>query len=211
MFQSPPRPAPEWGDLVRAASPHEGPWPRISVWHGGADKTVIPSNAKEIIKQWTDVHGLPMMPSVQGVVDGYPRQAWVNGAGDETIESYAITNMAHGTPVATGEVDGKCGAAGPFLLEVGISSSFHIAKFFGLTEGGVRHAVRAPATMKRETPSIAPAHISEPTAAEHPHGLEGEVLEKDDPRPDSAQAGTGIDIGAIINKALRAAGLIKNH
>ena len=29
-----------------AASPHNGPWPRISVWHGGADKTVIPANAR---------------------------------------------------------------------------------------------------------------------------------------------------------------------
>jgi hypothetical protein len=38
------------------------------------------------------------------------------------------------------------------------------------------------------------------------------VLEKDaDHRADSAPAATGIDIGAIINKALRAAGLIKNH
>ena len=103
-----------------------------------------------------------------------------------------------------------CGTAGPFLLEAGISSSYHVARFFGLTAGGVRHAARAPAGMKRATPSIAPTHIDEP-AAEHPHVLEGEVLDKDDPRPEAAQAGTGIDIGAIINKALRAAGLIKNY
>ena len=55
-----------------------------------------------------------------------------NTAGDEVIESYTITNMAHGTPLATGGADHECGAAGPFLLEVGISSSYHIAKFFGL-------------------------------------------------------------------------------
>ena len=54
-------------------------------------------------------------------------------AGDEVIKSYTITNMAHGTPLATGAADHECGAAGPFLLEVGISSSYHIAKFFGLT------------------------------------------------------------------------------
>src|SRR5215207_8593007 len=45
MFQCPSRSAQEWGDMVRsAASQHNGPWPRISVWHGSADKTVIPSN-----------------------------------------------------------------------------------------------------------------------------------------------------------------------
>jgi feruloyl esterase len=58
MFQSPSRSAREWGDLVRAAAPYGGPWPRISVWHGTADKIVVPSNAREILKQWTDVHGL---------------------------------------------------------------------------------------------------------------------------------------------------------
>jgi len=206
MFQSPPRHASDWGDLVRAASPHEGPWPRISVWHGNADATVVPANADAIVAQWADVHGLPMAPSMQATVDGYPRQVWVNGAGDELIESYTITGMAHGTPLATGEAEGV-GVAGPFLLEAGISSSYHVARFFGLTAGGVRHAARA----KRETPSIAPAQLDEAAAGEHPHVLEGEVLDKDDPRPDSAPAGAGIDIGAIINKALRAAGLIKNH
>src|SRR5207237_4224060 len=68
MFQSPARSAREWGDLVRGAAPHDGPWPRVSVWHGNADKTVIPSNADEILKQWTEVHGLPITPSGQAMV-----------------------------------------------------------------------------------------------------------------------------------------------
>ena len=99
-------------------------WPRVSVWHGNADKTVIPSNADEILKQWTEVHGLPITPSGQAMVDGYPRRVWVSETGDELIESYTITHMAHGAPLATGEADDACGAAGPFLLEVGISSSY---------------------------------------------------------------------------------------
>ena len=58
MHQCPARPAREWGDLVRRAASHKGAWPRVSIWHGSADKTVIPDNAREILKQWTDVHGL---------------------------------------------------------------------------------------------------------------------------------------------------------
>ena len=42
MMQSPPRPAGELGDLVRNASNHKGPWPKLSVWHGSADRTVNP-------------------------------------------------------------------------------------------------------------------------------------------------------------------------
>jgi hypothetical protein len=90
---------------------------------------VIPRNATEIVKQWTDVHGLLIKPSFEELVDGYPRQVWVNDMGDELIESYSIPNMAHGAPLATGDAGQQCGAAGPFLLEVGISSSYHIAKF----------------------------------------------------------------------------------
>src|SRR3954464_9257510 len=42
MFQTPPRPARELGDIVRNASHHRGPWPKLSVWHGSADRTVNP-------------------------------------------------------------------------------------------------------------------------------------------------------------------------
>ena len=76
MFQSPPRSGSAWGDLVRAASPHQGPWPRISVWHGTADTTVVPQNATELVKQWADVHGLPSEPTERLVVGGFPRAVW---------------------------------------------------------------------------------------------------------------------------------------
>src|SRR5436309_14180754 len=59
MMQSSSRPAAELGDLVRNASNHKGPWPKLSVWHGSADRTVNPANADEILKQWLDVHQLP--------------------------------------------------------------------------------------------------------------------------------------------------------
>ena len=51
-----------------------------------------------------------------------------------SIESYTITNMAHGTPLGIGDNDEHYGAQGAFLIEAGISSSYHIANFFGLTD-----------------------------------------------------------------------------
>jgi poly(3-hydroxybutyrate) depolymerase len=100
MFQVRARSAREWGDLVRAASPHQGPWPRISEWHGGADPVVKPENADQIVKQWTDVHSLNDEPTLTETVDGFSRQVWRNRAGDNVIESYTIPSMAHGTPLA---------------------------------------------------------------------------------------------------------------
>lgn len=200
MFQCPPRPARVWGDLVRRASSHKGPWPRVSVWHGGADTTVIPSNAVEIVKQWTDVHGLSGKPSFETVVDGYPRQVWTDAAGNDVIESYTIPRMAHGTPLASGAADHECGVAGPFLLEVGISSSYHIAKFFGLA--GVEPQTQSLDAARTERML---AEEMSPTTA--PPALDGEILmpnERARPQHDL------FDVGAVITKALRAAGLMRD-
>ena len=134
MLQSPSRPAGELGDLVRNASKHKGPWPKLSVWHGSADRTVNPANANEIVKQWLDVHRLPAAPMSEGTVDGYPHQVWWNADGETIVESYTITDMAHGTPLGIADNDERYGAEGAFLIEAGISSSYHIANFFGLTE-----------------------------------------------------------------------------
>jgi poly(hydroxyalkanoate) depolymerase family esterase len=130
MFQAPPKSSRELGDLVREASPNTTVWPKLSVWHGSADRTVKPSNASEIIKQWLNVHGLPLAPMSEQIVDGHPRQVWWNAEGETVIESYMITDMAHGTPLSRSEG----GVAGPYMIEAGISSSDHIAKFFGLTD-----------------------------------------------------------------------------
>ncbi|HTM73328.1 MAG TPA: PHB depolymerase family esterase [Pseudolabrys sp.] len=200
MYQSPSRSASEWGDLVRKASSHRGPWPRVSVWHGDADKTVIPSNAQEILKQWTEVHGLPLSASATTRVDGFPRDVWINDAGDELIEAYTIPNMAHGTPLAIGEAEGACGVPGPFLLPVGISSSYHIAKFFGIAV--------ARASVEKNIVKLSPA--PHPFQAADPV-LEGEILDKDDePTRQHGPTPPLPEIGAIINNALRAAGLIRD-
>jgi poly(hydroxyalkanoate) depolymerase family esterase len=207
MFQSPSRPAREWGNLVRKASSHRGPWPRVSVWHGNVDKTVIPSNAREILKQWIDIHGLSTAPSAQIRVAGYPRDVWMNEASEEILESYTITNMAHGTPLAIGEFEGACGAAGPFLLPVGISSSYHISKFFGIADAHYRQ--RTPADAESLIVNLPPAEIGHQERAGP--ALEGEVLDKeDDSKSHQEPKPTFPEIGAVIHKALRAAGLIRS-
>ncbi len=188
MFQGREMSSREWGDLVRAASPHQGPWPKVTIWHGSADPTVKAMNAGEIAKQWADLHGLPAAPTARDIVGGYPRESWSNG-GETLIESYTITGMAHGTPVATRGED-AVGKEGPFLLEAGISSSVRIAQFWGLiqpTHAWGRHP------NGRAVPSPAPAGpIPHPAAA------------NDALRPSRS------DIGSIITGALRSAGLIRD-
>jgi hypothetical protein len=133
MHRPTPRPAAVLGDFVRNASKHRGVFPKVSVWHGSLDCIVNPTNAGEIVKQWLDVHQLPDVPMSEGLIDGYPRQVWWNADGDTLVESYAITNMGHGTPVGRAEDERCYGEPNGFMLDVGISSSHHIAKFFRLT------------------------------------------------------------------------------
>jgi poly(hydroxyalkanoate) depolymerase family esterase len=211
MFQSPSRPAGELGDLVRNASDHKGPWPKLSVWHGSADRTVNPANANEIVKQWLDVHDLPSAPMSEATVDGYPRQIWWNADGETTVESYTITDMAHGTPLGVADNDERYGARGAFLIEAGISSSYHIAKFFGLTEW-IRQPKVAPTAKvastaaSKETSKIIPAVSPMPdlTAVLWPLT----TLNRR-PEPPREPRRRGIDVGSVITRALTAAGLMK--
>jgi len=118
--------------LVRQASGFTGPWPTISVWHGGGDQTVDSSNAQSIIRQWRNIHEVEGPPTREEEVDGVPRRVWCNASGREVIEEYIIEGMGHGTPISTGG-DSGLGEEGKYMLEVGISSTRHIAHFWGLT------------------------------------------------------------------------------
>ena len=222
MFQSHSRPASELGDLVRHASHHKGPWPKISVWHGSADRTVNPANANEIVKQWLDLHHLPSTPMSESNVDGYPRQVWWNADGETVVECYTITDMAHGTPLGTADNDQRYGAQGAFLIDAGISSSYHIANFFGLTERIHRPKdVESPAPRVQateaapKTPALAPIPASPPPNVTK---LPRPSLTKLPPRSPAVRDNRaepprprrrGIDVGSVITRALTAAGLMK--
>lgn len=226
MMQSPSRPASELGDLVRNASTHKGPWPKLSVWHGSADRTVNPANADEIVKQWLDLHGLRPEPMSSGEVDGHPRDVWWNADGETIVESYTITDMAHGTPLGINGNDEPYGAEGAFLIEAGISSSYHIANFFGLTE-----RILQPKVEQKPDQKTAPKSTSKATAKAAPTGVSREraiamTVPVPAPEPDlatvlwpratpvhhaepQASRRRGIDVGDVITRALTAAGLMK--
>lgn len=204
MFHSPARPERELGDFVRRASNHRGPWPKISVWHGSVDRTVNPGNANEIVKQWLDLHELPAAPMAETNVDGYPRQAWWNKDGETLVESYAITGMAHGTPLGLADNDQRYGVEGAFLIEAGISSSYHIAKFFGLTgwipDASKKKAEAKPAAPAKPAPALSPApHLA--------RSIRAAVAEE--PAERKREQARGFDLGQIITRALTAAGLMK--
>lgn len=168
--------------LVRGASDHAGSWPTISVWHGSADATVAHANANAIVSQWRSLHAVGAEPTRVETVDGYPRRVWCDASGRDVIEEYTIAGMGHGTPLGTQGVD-AVGEARPYMLEAGISSTQHIAQFWGLLVDEVRPA---------STPVDARAKS-------------GARAAKTPPPPHSAASG----VTKVIEDALRAAGLMR--
>ena len=193
------------GDRVRDASPHRGPWPKISVWHGSSDPIVKPFDSDEIIRQWINVHDLSDKPSSQHMIGNHTRRVWNDSTGEALIEAFSISNMAHGIPLATTGSQ-SCGVAGAFFLDVGISSTHHIARFWGLHEpvaempqGDAR--VVAP----RQIPTDGHALLVAEAAAAAPNSVEPSFAEN---TQDQGHAGHPLDPNAVIAAAFKSAGLV---
>ncbi|QKS29430.1 MAG: PHB depolymerase family esterase [Candidatus Accumulibacter similis] len=215
----------EWGGRVRAASPHQGPWPKLSVWHGDADTAVKPVNAEELIKQWSDLHAVPLQPTLEMTVSGYPRRVWLSTTGEEVIESYTVTGMAHGAPLDPGPAPHQCGTAAPFFNAVGISSTHRIADFWGLLAEQPAQAAHETAATAAVPPSgDAPAGATAAGQARaKPLANGGDAQQQEAPsasgasrRPADAEQGSGsrrpfgLDVHGIISASLEAAGLLKS-
>ncbi len=117
--------------LAREASPHGGGWPTLSVWHGTADATVADSNADAVVAQFRGLHGLAAVTASRDTLAGHPRRRWSDASGRVVVEDIRIGGMGHGTPIATRGAEAG-GTAGAFMLDVGLSSTRHIAAFWGI-------------------------------------------------------------------------------
>jgi poly(hydroxyalkanoate) depolymerase family esterase len=168
---------------LREATDYDGAWPAISVWHGTNDAIVAPSNADAVVAQWLEVHGAEARPSTVEKADGYTLSRWTGADGRPSIEQYLIAGMGHGTPIAA---QSGVGEAGPFMLDVGISSTTKLLEAWKLT---------VPA--KRSFAGLADLIVGTPT----------EAAKGWQPEPARSKKPEGLK--DIIEHALRAAGLMK--
>jgi poly(hydroxyalkanoate) depolymerase family esterase len=165
-------------DVVRGAAPgvaHR--LPAVSIWHGDADRTVVPANADQLADQWRTVHGLPDAPSETKTGATWQKRVWRDASGRAAVEQWNVAGMGHGVPIDPSGPE-RLGQAGPYMLDVGLSSSRMIADAWGLTR-------EAQATRPNDRTPKRPAGRGTPQPE------------------DSANA-----VQAIIARALRAAGLL---
>jgi poly(hydroxyalkanoate) depolymerase family esterase len=112
----------QWAAKVPAAATY----PQVSIWHGTADFTVAQANQRELVEQWTALHGIPPTPTSTDTVLGYPHASYRTANGRQVVETYSITNMGHGQPVDPGNGDFHCGQGAPYLLDVNICAAWHL-------------------------------------------------------------------------------------
>jgi len=204
MFSEQAPSAASLGERVRAASKHRGPWPKISVWHGTADPIVKPSNAEHVVSQWIDVHRLSAAPSYEEWGGSHTRRLWADANGDALIEAFSIDGMAHGVPLGSTAGNEFCGSPGAFFLDVGISSTHHIARFWRLDDGLTETAPPEIATVP--APREAKVGGAAVTGVETPGGFS----EADQPafaRNAGHEARRPLDLNLVITAAFEAAGL----
>jgi poly(hydroxyalkanoate) depolymerase family esterase len=88
----------EWGDMVRSACPgYAGPRPRMQLWHGTEDDTLVFHNFAEEIKEWTNVLGVSETPTT--TENDTPRATWIRtGFADETGQVLVEAIQEQGQP-----------------------------------------------------------------------------------------------------------------
>ncbi|WP_204293437.1 extracellular catalytic domain type 1 short-chain-length polyhydroxyalkanoate depolymerase [Actinoplanes campanulatus] len=167
QYQAQSKTPKQWGDLVRAAHPgYTGRWPRVGIWYGTADTTVVPANATELRDQWTNVWGVPRTATSTATLPGSTTVEYYQDA----VALYRVQGIGHGTPVAPGNAEDQCGTTGSYYL-ASICSSYHIARSWGLP-GGTMPPSPTPSV---STSPSAPQPCF--TASNHAHTVAGRATQ----------------------------------
>jgi len=170
QYQAQSKTPTQWGDLVRAANPgYSGPWPRVAIWYGTSDTTVVPANATELRDQWTNVWGISQTPTTTTTLPGSTtREDYVTG-GQPVVQLYRVQGIAHGTPVDPGSAENQCGTTGSYYLQ-SICSTYYIAQAWGLLASSSPSPSTSPTTSPTTSPSVSPSSSpsASPTASAGP-------------------------------------------
>ncbi len=178
--------AQEWGDRVRAANPnYTGKYPRLAIWQGTADSVVDPNNTAQLLHQWSNVQGIDETADLTDTsVAKTTRREYRDSAGHALVETWGVTGMDHGAAIDSAN---KCGTAAQYVLDVGVCSSFYIARFFGLTSGVV---VTDGGTVDAGKPDAGQVDAGKPDAGQVDAG------QVDAGKPDAGQLDAGqVDAG----------------
>ncbi len=129
--------AKQWADKIRSLHrSSEKKWPVISIWHSDADRVVAPSNARELVEQWTNLHQIETAPQIERHED-YTLHRYLDRDGNTAITLYLLEDIDHGQPIKRGGRFSKehvddCGEKGRYMIDSSLCASYHIARSWRL-------------------------------------------------------------------------------
>lgn len=122
----------EWRQALAGTSASPTRYPPVSIWHGDADKRVVPRNRIELIEQWTAAHGLAGIASQSLPANGaLSRQIYADASGTPKVESVVVKGLGHAFPIRAGGAI-ACGRPGDFVVDVKVCAAREIARFWDL-------------------------------------------------------------------------------
>ncbi|MBT4793059.1 MAG: PHB depolymerase family esterase, partial [Halobacteriovoraceae bacterium] len=122
----------QWVQKIKDAFPlYNGAYPRVSIWQGTDDATVKQVNAKELIKQWSGIHGVDHLPVTPEDFAGHERISYKKNE-LTLVESIMIRGLRHKVSINPTSNKDQCGTDGFWEKDMGICSTSHILKFWNL-------------------------------------------------------------------------------
>ncbi len=136
--------AQQWGDLIRTygIENYKGTYPSIMIWHGSKDQLVDDDNQNELIKQWTNIHGIDIEPDnkVHQLTKDHDRHTYkeYHKDGHPVVVSVLIEGLRHGLSINPGNNHDQGGVErtnslkGGYSFDYMLHSTYYIARFWGL-------------------------------------------------------------------------------
>jgi poly(3-hydroxybutyrate) depolymerase len=119
----------DWGAAVReVAGTMPDRWPPISLWQGGGDTVVDPAAQRELLEQWTNVHGVDAVADAREADGATVRQVYADASGRPVVETWWLDGFPHALPVDPE----ACGVADTYTVPAEVCAVRRIAAFWGL-------------------------------------------------------------------------------
>ncbi|HLP50256.1 MAG TPA: PHB depolymerase family esterase [Chitinophagales bacterium] len=127
----------KWGELVRAQNPgYTGAYPRMIIYQGNADVVVNKRNGSQLMKQWTNLHGLSTVPNERikkfTGIKSIERNVYKSEDGTAAVLYYKVKHLGHALLVDPGQCPNQGGRRGAFSADKNYFSSYWTAVDFGL-------------------------------------------------------------------------------
>lgn len=127
----------KWGSYVRSQNTsYFGTYPRMVIYQGNNDWIVNKRNGVELMKQWTNVHGITTLPSerIEAFLNNrdIERSVYRDTSGKDVVIFYKVNNLSHALLVDPGNCKYQGGRTGIFSRDKNYFSSLYTAYDFGL-------------------------------------------------------------------------------